>query len=75
MLILQFLGLKLWKRYLTKQEWIPSYVAKLFLLMLFEDILLFWPLQEVNFHSPSPIGVSVRQTFIFKMGFFSYATT
>lgn len=39
MLILQFLGLQLWKRYLTKREWIPSYVAKLFLLMLFEDTL------------------------------------
>ena len=39
MLILQFLGLQLWKSYLAKQERLPSYVAKLFLLTLFEDIL------------------------------------
>lgn len=55
MLILQFLGLQLWERYITEQEQLPSYVAKLLLLKLFEDILWFWPLQEVSSHTPLPI--------------------
>lgn len=69
MLILQFLGLQLWERYITKQEQLPSYVAKLLLLKLLEDILWFWPLQEVNSHTPYQLyEVAVSVTFIFKVG-------